>query len=102
MTKKKIIIYLDLFGMILMIFSIIIAGLIIISQQAIFILALILVIIKVARNKELLKFKLQNNFFEIYDSFEEIQENNIELNEIYRKTISFIRDIELVNFGLNM
>lgn len=88
--------------MMLMIISIIIASFIIMNQQTIFILSLPFLIIKIIRNKELLIFKLQNNFFEIYHSFEEIQENNPEVNEIYRKTVNFIRDIELVNFGLNM
>lgn len=88
--------------MILMIISIIIASFIIMNQQTIFILSLPFLIIKIIMNKELLKFKVQNDFFEIYHSFEEIQENTSEVNEIYRKTVNFIRDIELVNFGLNM
>ena len=47
-------------------------------------------------------FKYKNNFLQISEIFAILQEGNPLLDQIYRKAIKFIRDLELINFGLNM
>lgn len=50
----------------------------------------------------LIIFKFKNNFKQIFEVFSLIQDGNPSLNETYRKAIKFIREMELMNFGLNM
>lgn len=48
-------------------------------------------------------FKLKHHdFLKIIDTLTFFKEGNPDFDEIYRKSIKFIRELELVNFGLNM
>ena len=52
--------------------------------------------------RKIVYFKLKHDFLKIIDTMTFFQEGNPDFDQIYRKSIKFIRELELVNFGLNM
>ena len=45
---------------------------------------------------------MKNDFMQVISVISIIQDGNHELDQSYKKTIKYIRELELVNFGLNM
>jgi hypothetical protein len=50
----------------------------------------------------LMYFKFTNNFLNAIQNLSMFKEGNSAFDQIFRKSIKFIRELELVNFGLNM
>lgn len=68
----------------------------------IFLISAPLIVYYSFKYKERILFKFHNNFFEISQSFNNLYENDPELERVYKKTLNFMRDLEIVNFGLKM
>lgn len=49
-----------------------------------------------------IRFKFHHNFKEIAQTFLLIRRENSEFSAVFRKVIKFMRELELVNFGLNV